>query len=52
MKCNGSFKMLFFYGKQDNRVQKVSSLHILSVLTGLCNTASPTFVDEKNNFPK
>ena len=53
MKCNSSVKM-FFYGKQDNRVQKVSSLHdILGVLMGLCNIASPTFVDEyfKTIFP-
>ena len=37
---------LFFYGKQDNRVQNVSSLHMLGVLTGLCNIVSPMFVDE------
>ena len=51
MKCNGSVRMFFFYGKQDNRVQKVSSLDILSVLTGLCNIVPPPpllpmFVDE------
>ena len=45
MKCNSSVKM-FFYGKQDNRVQEVSSLHILGVLIGLCNIVSPTFVEE------